>query len=89
MELQRNSIVDRKSAGHMTHWVRAQGKQVRFLYMVQVVMPNGYEAPLGKGFEYPRNSVRLWVPLGARKGQYGSAADDGGVTTVCKTVPSG
>ena len=52
-------------------------------------MPNGYEAPLGKGFEYPRNSVRLWVPLGAKKGQYGSAADDGGVTMVCKTVPSG
>lgn len=37
-------------------------------------MPNGYEAPLGKGFEYPRNLVRLQVPLGARKGQiYGSA----------------
>jgi len=33
-----------------------------------VVMPNGYEAPLGKGFEYPRNSVRLWVPLGTIKG---------------------
>ena len=35
MELQWSSIAGRKSAGHMTHQVRAWSKLVRFQYMVQ------------------------------------------------------
>ena len=37
-------------------------------------IPNGYEGPLGRFFEWPRQRVRLPEPLGATKGQCRSSS---------------